>query len=128
MTFGLFGLELIERTVNHVFDDLDDTAKAPLVGKVLRIYVGKIVFGDVLFDVSFEPHKAYFEPVVGLDVHHKPADCTLSVANPKELLTHLTGTDVGDVSGDACIIDEVRHIIATHPKSQALIDRCRFYL
>lgn len=128
MTFGLFGLELMERAVNHVFDDLDDTAKAPLVGKVLRIYISKIMFGDVLFDVSFDVHKVYFEPVVGLDIHHKTADCTLSVANPKELLIHVTGTDIGDTSGDVAIIEHVRHIIATHPKSQALIERCRFSL
>ena len=121
--FATLGLGVIETAINRLFIDLNDSDKALLTGKALRISVGLGVLSPLVADVVFDVDKVRFEPVCA-----SLPDCTLGCESPKALIMHLTGTDIGSVSGDTAIIDHIRHIITSHPPSRALIDRLYPYL
>lgn len=117
--FTTLGLDMAQYAINHLFADLTDADKAPLVGKVLRVSVGTVVFLPVVVDVVFDVDKVRFEPTPNAN----SPDCVLGCETPKALIMHLNGTDIGSTSGDTTLIDHVRHIIKTHPNSQALMGR-----
>lgn len=122
--FGILGLSVVERAVNHLFFDLSDDDKAPLVGKALRLHTGTL--GGAGCDVVFDVDKVRFEPMFT-----STPDCTVSSASIKELFGFLSdpvSPAPVSISGDSTVSDHVRHIIATHPKSQALIERLRWYV
>lgn len=122
--FGILGLSVAERAVNHLFFDLSDDDKAPLVGKVLRLHTDTL--GGAGCDVVFDVDKARFEPMFT-----NTPDCTVSSTSIKELFGFLTDPlsfAHVSISGDSTISDHVRTLITTHPKSQALIERLRWYV
>lgn len=123
----VLALGIAETAINRLFDDLSDDDKAPLVGKTLRIHIGAVLLHGLVVDVVFDTNKVRFEPAPS--ALFDDIDGTLSVATLQELMACLT--DDADIcqyatTGDTAIIHAIRHIIHTHPKSQALLDR--FYL
>lgn len=39
----VLALGIVKTTINHLFDELSDDDKAPLIGKTLRIHIGAIL-------------------------------------------------------------------------------------
>lgn len=120
---AVLALSVAESAINRLFSDLSDDAKAPLVGKTLRIHITAMILHRLDIDVVFDD-KVRFEPT---SPAMPMADCTLVVSTIKELMACLTdrSCDVADfaITGDVDVIHAIRHIMHTHPNSQALIDR-----
>lgn len=86
----VLALGIVKTTINHLFDELSDDDKAPLIGKTLRVHIGAILLhglvADVVFDVRFEPAPSALPD---------DTDGTLSTASLQELMACLTNdTDV----------------------------------
>jgi ubiquinone biosynthesis protein UbiJ len=121
-----------EKLINFAIasDEITKSGLAPLAGKVLRLNMGA---PDINLDILFTDERLRFEPVTMDSVFepsgqmnerqkasmerarmgHSRPDCSITVANPAQLLNLMRGTEGNlPISGDYKVLMQLKQLVA----------------
>ena len=121
-----------EKLINFAIasDEITKSGLAPLAGKVLRLNMGA---PDINLDILFTDERLRFEPVTIDSVFepsgqmderqkasmerarmgHSRPDCSITVANPAQLLNLMRGTEGNlPISGDYKVLMQLKQLVA----------------